>query len=717
LFFLPPLLVQQHSIISVAALCTGPSWERVHGEFVQLWYATKPVTKVVVARSGRTDDGTTGTPDSTSAWSTSQVSSSDISTGGRSAALASYTQQQAALRIFEQERLSKAYEEIAQREAEQTTVEQDGEASAASPSPPSTPPSTTGYKNTDGHFFRYTTNSVLAASTTTTSVSSSSRDSWIRFFQSEEVAEVESLEDGASECWPGVLSLSLARLLYTPPTSGVEHGAANGERKVVQSRGDETKFFRVTNLLDAFRDYFGESLPSLPWDQGLNTGWPVPDLLAEASEVLEPLDLFAIKGLALGGEWMLERKLSPHEQYEQERLATHQGGSESELRAGYVDQEGDHEQEGDQQAADPITKASKEERSFLQKIRKVIVERQRGEAYLPVAADLVSGSNSVVKRVRTSGVGAEAMQLLLEKGDRRDRSGKPFSSTSARISLMARACAHLVLALQNLDDLTTVSDRVKSASLLLKRFVNEHYEHQSVLPTLVASETGGFPFWRLLALVDQRWPRVRSEAIVIVGRMDRLEILSYYLQTQLRINGGCLDRVNFVVHNAVKEEIDFIQHLVREHPDQYQAPAVYGKKLAKFYSVAKTSSESSSRHTIFVKIDDDIVFMSRNAVKDLVLEKFFRDSEVSMVSANIVNHAILSAVHNELGAVPDEYGPIIYPQWEAEDEKILKMQTQLGMLNEFDERTRAVQSAAEEDETFRKSQEAKKKKQQQGLDH
>ena len=122
-----------------------------------------------------------------------------------------------------------------------------------------------------------------------------------------------------------------------------------------------------------------------------------------------------------------------------------------------------------------------------------------------------------------------------------------------------------------------------------------------------------------------------------------------------------------MIHNAINSEVEFINRWVTDpylgQPAStgnlyalglYRAPSVYGKRLAKFYSFA---GKKEHPHTVWIKIDDDIVFVSRNTIRDLVREKAFNVGGVngrqgcSMVSANVINHSILSAVHNELGSI------------------------------------------------------------------
>ena len=52
--------------------------------------------------------------------------------------------------------------------------------------------------------------------------------------------------------------------------------------------------------------------------------------------------------------------------------------------------------------------------------------------------------------------------------------------------------------------------------------------------------------------------------------------------------------------------------------------------------------------TVYVKVDDDVVYIAEHAIANLVRERL-RD-RCLLVSANVVNHAIMSAVHQDRGA-------------------------------------------------------------------
>ncbi|CAJ1394555.1 unnamed protein product [Effrenium voratum] len=131
----------------------------------------------------------------------------------------------------------------------------------------------------------------------------------------------------------------------------------------------------------------------------------------------------------------------------------------------------------------------------------------------------------------------------------------------------------------------------------------------------------------------------RVEAVVVYGRKDRVEILCRYLVRNLRINGGVIDKVHFVVHAAMREDMDYLQELISAHAPHFAYPAVTGRRLAKFYSVC------TDPETIYLKMDDDMVYLADEAVPEMVRERM--RNRCGLVSANVINHAILSAVHQE----------------------------------------------------------------------
>lgn len=161
----------------------------------------------------------------------------------------------------------------------------------------------------------------------------------------------------------------------------------------------------------------------------------------------------------------------------------------------------------------------------------------------------------------------------------------------------------------------------------------------------------------------------RVEAIVVFGRKDRAKILHRYLQRNMRRNGGVLDRVMFVVFAAMEEDLLWLNQLVQTFASDYDIPAVTGRRLAKIYSVC------TDPDTVYIKIDDDMVYMSDETIPEIVRERV--RGRCALVSANVINHAILSAVHQDIGAIrhyfpvpEEELPPGSRPIWIRSDDSL-----------------------------------------------
>lgn len=89
--------------------------------------------------------------------------------------------------------------------------------------------------------------------------------------------------------------------------------------------------------------------------------------------------------------------------------------------------------------------------------------------------------------------------------------------------------------------------------------------------------------------------------------------------------------------------MDYLTQLIADHAPDYAYPAVTGRRLAKFYSICQDPD------TVYLKIDDDMVYLADEAIPEMVRERL--RNRCGLVSANVINHAILSAVHQDIGAI------------------------------------------------------------------
>jgi hypothetical protein len=133
-------------------------------------------------------------------------------------------------------------------------------------------------------------------------------------------------------------------------------------------------------------------------------------------------------------------------------------------------------------------------------------------------------------------------------------------------------------------------------------------------------------------------------AIIFYGRPATVSILDCYLKRNLVKNGGMLDEVVWIMRTNNTEHIAWLNTLMKTEPDysQWHVNFTDGD-----YRGAYDPVENG---TMYIKIDDDIVFMEDTAIPTIVEAKY-NHPEHYIVSANIMNQPSLSYVHFRLGAV------------------------------------------------------------------
>lgn len=101
-------------------------------------------------------------------------------------------------------------------------------------------------------------------------------------------------------------------------------------------------------------------------------------------------------------------------------------------------------------------------------------------------------------------------------------------------------------------------------------------------------------------------------------------------------------QVVFIAKTEDKEDILWIENLIKEFPDDY---ALRRNPTDRFVG----NYEWIPANQIYVKIDDDVVFI-RNGAIEAMLQEFLK-GRWFLVSANVINHPLLSFVHARLGAL------------------------------------------------------------------
>ncbi|KAL1851637.1 hypothetical protein Daus18300_012510 [Diaporthe australafricana] len=138
-------------------------------------------------------------------------------------------------------------------------------------------------------------------------------------------------------------------------------------------------------------------------------------------------------------------------------------------------------------------------------------------------------------------------------------------------------------------------------------------------------------------------------ALVFFGRRELVEVLDCYIQRNLKANGGLLDEVIFVVHTDIDEDLEYLEALIPRRPEytKYEVKGTYRWLMGSWEPVTDPDA-------IYVKIDDDVVYFSDNAIPSVV-KRLTDNPHFFAVSANVINNPALSWVHSHMG--------VYYPYW------------------------------------------------------
>ncbi|KAI5868386.1 hypothetical protein GGS23DRAFT_27222 [Durotheca rogersii] len=140
---------------------------------------------------------------------------------------------------------------------------------------------------------------------------------------------------------------------------------------------------------------------------------------------------------------------------------------------------------------------------------------------------------------------------------------------------------------------------------------------------------------------------IRVVALVFYGRKRTVDFLDCYLQQNLAANGGYLDAINFMVHTNNQDDLEFLRDLVSKREGLYHI-VESGPCQGSSYGCIWDSVVDDD--TIYVKIDDDIVFIHPDAIPQLVHTRIATPHPFA-ISANLVNSPLTGYEHYHMGAI------------------------------------------------------------------
>ncbi|KAI9218468.1 hypothetical protein BC828DRAFT_350410 [Blastocladiella britannica] len=134
------------------------------------------------------------------------------------------------------------------------------------------------------------------------------------------------------------------------------------------------------------------------------------------------------------------------------------------------------------------------------------------------------------------------------------------------------------------------------------------------------------------------------ELVVFYGRRQTVSILHSYIERNLVDRGGMIHKVHFVVHTEDAADLAFLDQLLARQP-RYVRVALEARNQMDF----SVHYEWLPRDRLMFKIDDDVVFIEDGAFEAMLEEKL--RNRFLFVSANVVNHPVLSTVHAQMAAL------------------------------------------------------------------
>ncbi|MCJ1470359.1 hypothetical protein MMC07_009004 [Pseudocyphellaria aurata] len=167
---------------------------------------------------------------------------------------------------------------------------------------------------------------------------------------------------------------------------------------------------------------------------------------------------------------------------------------------------------------------------------------------------------------------------------------------------------------------------------------------------------------------------VKIIALIFYGRPETVSILDCYMKQNLVSNGGFLDEVHWAVNTDKDNALKYLDGLI-ESSEEYQKIVLPGLGFDSVWEHAVT------RGNLYIKIDDDIVYVHEDAIPNLIYTKL-KHPDAFGASANLINSPSLSWLHYHLGAIhaylpetkapdspqdPDTWRASSLPTWEGDN--------------------------------------------------
>ncbi|KXJ90607.1 hypothetical protein Micbo1qcDRAFT_205428 [Microdochium bolleyi] len=141
---------------------------------------------------------------------------------------------------------------------------------------------------------------------------------------------------------------------------------------------------------------------------------------------------------------------------------------------------------------------------------------------------------------------------------------------------------------------------------------------------------------------------IKIVGMVFFGRKRTVDVLDCYLHQNLAANGGYVDEFWFMVHTDVKDDMAWLEELVSKNPGVYK---MVGKGVCdQGRSYECLWSYAVEDKTMYIKIDDDIVYIHPDAIPQLVHTRINVPHPFA-IAGNLVNSPMTGMRHYHYGAI------------------------------------------------------------------
>lgn len=138
--------------------------------------------------------------------------------------------------------------------------------------------------------------------------------------------------------------------------------------------------------------------------------------------------------------------------------------------------------------------------------------------------------------------------------------------------------------------------------------------------------------------------------LVFFGREKYSKMLFRYIFRELRCNGGIVDRIFIFKNTSVKSDLDFLSSLQNGKFGKY-IEIITGVRMGiSGYSESfDWINEKCKKGWSIIKIDDDVVYIKKGSLENLVE---FTAKNKTICSGNVVNSSHCNFIHERIGALP-----------------------------------------------------------------